>query len=37
LCDDKERSAQQLSADSMCLTDAVSQNGPQSTGASLNW
>jgi hypothetical protein len=36
LCDDKERSAQQLSADSMCLTDAVSQNGPQSTIVSFS-
>src|SRR5580704_10267162 len=31
LCNDKGWSAQQFSADSTCLTDAVSQNGPQST------
>jgi len=31
LCNDKSSSAQQLSADRPCLTDTVSQNGPQST------
>src|SRR5579883_2637062 len=30
-CNDNSSSAQQLSADGSCLTEAVSQNGPQST------
>jgi hypothetical protein len=31
LCNDKEWSVEQFSADRTCLTDSVSQNSPQST------
>jgi hypothetical protein len=31
LCNDKEWSVEQFSADGTCLTDSVSQNSPQST------
>ena len=31
LCNDKEWSVEQFSADGTCLTDRVSQNSPQST------
>ena len=31
LCNDKESSVEQFSADGTCLTDSVSQNFPQST------